>query len=80
MEVELDEELGQERCQRAETSETAPNYRNGYSRKTVKTQLGEVDIRVPRDRKGIFDQSSSASTAGTQMGWKRRFWHSTPVG
>ena len=55
MEVELDEELGRERCQRAEASETAPNYRNGYSRKTVKTQLGEVDIRVPRDRKGIFE-------------------------
>ena len=27
MEVELDEELGRERCQRAEASETAPNYR-----------------------------------------------------
>ena len=55
MEVELDEELGRERCQRAEASETAPNYRNGYSRKTVKTQLGEVDIKVPRDRKGSFE-------------------------
>ena len=55
MEVELDEELGRERCQRAETSETTPNYRNGYSRKTVKTQLGEVDIKVPRDRKGSFE-------------------------
>ena len=55
MEVELDEELGRERCQRAEGSETAPNYRNGYTRKTVKTQLGEVDIKVPRDRKGIFE-------------------------
>lgn len=55
MEVELDEELGRERCQRAEASETTPNYRNGYSRKTVKTQLGEVDIKVPRDRKGSFE-------------------------
>ncbi len=55
MEVELDEELGRERCQRAEASETTPNYRNGYSKKTVKTQLGEVDIKVPRDRKGMFD-------------------------
>ena len=35
MEVEMDEELGRERCQRA-TNE-APNYRNGYSQKTVKT-------------------------------------------
>ena len=55
MEVELDEELGRERCQRAEVSNTAPNYRNGYSRKTVKTQLGEVDIKVPRDRNGTFE-------------------------
>ena len=55
MEVELDEELGRERCQRAEASETAPNYRNGYSRKTVKTQLGEVEIKVPRDRTGRFE-------------------------
>ena len=55
MEVELDEELGRERCQRADVSDTAPNYRNGYSRKTVKTQLGEVDIKVPRDRNGAFE-------------------------
>ena len=55
MEVELEEELGRERCQRAEASDTLPNYRNGYSRKTVKTQLGEIDIKVPRDRKGSYE-------------------------
>ena len=55
MEVELDEELGRERCQRAEASDTPPNYRNGYSRKTVKTQLGEVDIKIPRDRQGRYE-------------------------
>lgn len=55
MEVELDEELGRERCQRAQASETAPNYRNGYSHKTVKTQLGEVEIKVPRDRNGSYE-------------------------
>ena len=54
MEVEMDEELGCERCQRSETSR-APNYRNGYTKKTVKTQLGEVDIKVPRDRNGSFE-------------------------
>ena len=55
MEVEMDEELGRERCQRAGTENTSPNYRNGYSQKTVKTQLGEIDIKVPRDRKGSFE-------------------------
>ena len=54
MEVEMDEELGRERCQRSEMT-SAPNYRNGYTKKTVKTQLGEVDIRVPRDRNGSFE-------------------------
>ena len=54
MEVEMDEELGRERCQRAETT-SAPNYRNGYTKKTVKTQLGEVEIKVPRDRNGSFE-------------------------
>ena len=55
MEVEPDEELGRERCQRAQASETAPNYRSGYSHKTVKTQLGEVEIKVPRDRNGSYE-------------------------
>ena len=56
MEVELDEELGRERCQRSEVDEAKPkNYRNGYSQKKVKTQLGEIDIKVPRDRNGSFE-------------------------
>ena len=56
MEVEMDEELGRERCQRSELPEDEPrNYRNGYTRKTVKTQLGEVEIKVPRDRQGNYE-------------------------
>ncbi len=34
---------------------TAKNYRNGYSKKTVKTQLGEVDVKIPRDRNGEYE-------------------------
>lgn len=37
--MEMDEELGLERCQRVESSDTTPDYRNEYSRETVKTQL-----------------------------------------
>lgn len=56
MEVELEEELGRERCERRdENSDQPKNYRNGYSKKKVKTQLGEVDIRVPRDRNGEYE-------------------------
>ena len=32
-----------------------PNYQNGYSQKTVKPQLGEIDIKVPRDRHGNYE-------------------------
>lgn len=31
------------------------NVRNGYSQKTLKTSLGEVPIRIPRDRQGQFE-------------------------
>ena len=81
MESELDAELGYEKSQR--TSETAVenkpwNYRNGYSKKTVKTQLGMVDVKVPRT--GNTSRGSSASTAEMQTGWRRRFWDCMPAG
>ncbi len=58
MESELEAELGYEKSQR--TSETVVenkgrNYRNGYSKKTVKTQLGAVEVKVPRDRNGEYE-------------------------
>lgn len=58
MECELDTALGYEKSQRL--SKTSPeqkprNYRNGYSQKTVKTQLGEIEIQVPRDRNGEYE-------------------------
>lgn len=58
MEVELGQELGYEKSERvssADDDKTSKNYRNGYSKKTVKTQLGEVDIKVPRDRNGEYE-------------------------
>lgn len=50
MEVEMDEELCRERCEQTAGENTSINYRNGYSSKRVKTQLSEIDIKVPRDR------------------------------
>ena len=58
MESELDTALGYEKSQRMSDSggENKPrNYRNGYSKKTVKTQLGAVDVKVPRDRNGEYE-------------------------
>ncbi|MGN0595171.1 MAG: transposase, partial [Hominimerdicola sp.] len=58
MEAELEEKLGYEKSQRVSEfaeSGTQKNYRNGYSKKTVKTQLGEVDVKIPRDRNGEYE-------------------------
>jgi len=31
------------------------NSRNGYSKKTIKTRLGNTEIDIPRDRNGEFE-------------------------
>lgn len=54
MEVELDDMLGYEKSERVEPDQQK-NYRNGYSKKTVKSQIGEVEIKIPRDRNGEFE-------------------------
>jgi transposase-like protein len=58
MESELDMELGYEKSERVSETDgdnLSKNYRNGYSQKTVKTQLGEVEVKVPRDRNGEYE-------------------------
>src|SRR5579883_1934401 len=53
LEVEMAEHLGYER------GEAPPggvgNARNGAYDKTVTTEIGEVELRVPRDRRGTFE-------------------------
>lgn len=36
------------------SAETTPNSRNGYSRKTLKTDEGDIEIATPRDRASTF--------------------------
>ena len=58
MEAELEEKLGYEKSERmSDKTEKgmSKNYRNGYSKKTVKTQLGEVDVKIHRDRNGEYE-------------------------
>jgi putative transposase len=50
LDVELTEHLGHERHERSDGG----NVRNGGSQKTVRTDVGEVRITVPRDRAGTF--------------------------
>lgn len=50
MESELDTELGYAKSQRMSDPGVVNkprNYRNGYSKKTLKTQLGAVNVRGP---------------------------------
>ena len=82
MEAELEEKLGYEKSQRISESDESgiqKNYRNGYSKKTVKTQLGEVDVKIPRDRNGEYEPKSLENTIGTPMGWKKKFLHFMPA-
>ena len=53
LDAELDEELGYTRYD-YKNKETE-NSRNGHSKKTLRTSFGNVDVSVPRDRKGEFE-------------------------
>ncbi|MEG2246653.1 MAG: transposase [Peptostreptococcaceae bacterium] len=53
LEAEMDSTLGYEKYEI--TNNTSDNSRNGYSKKTVKTELGPVEINIPRDRNGEFE-------------------------
>ena len=53
LEAELDDELGYSKYDYR--NKETDNNRNGHSTKTMKTSVGEVDIDVPRDRKGEFE-------------------------
>jgi putative transposase len=53
LQAEMDEHLGYELHSPA--GDNTGNSRNGYGRKTIKSEWGESEIAVPRDRKGTFE-------------------------
>lgn len=53
LETELDDELGYSRYDYRNKS--TENSRNGHSSKTLRTSFGDVEVAVPRDRKGEFE-------------------------
>ncbi|WP_129407801.1 IS256 family transposase [Marinitoga lauensis] len=53
LEAELEEELGYEKYDKE--NKMTDNSRNGYSSKTVKTSMGEMELKIPRDRKGEYE-------------------------
>ena len=53
LDAELDDELGYSKYD-YKNKETE-NSRNGHSSKTLRTSFGDVEVSVPRDRKGEFE-------------------------
>jgi transposase-like protein len=53
LEAELDDNLGYVKNDTQNKQTT--NRRNGHSKKTVRSEYGEIDIEVPRDREGEFE-------------------------
>ena len=53
LEAEMDEALGYGKYDA--TNKNNDNSRNGYSKKTIKTELGPVELSIPRDRNGEFE-------------------------
>lgn len=53
LETEMEETLGYQKHEIS--TEASNNKRNGYSSKTVKSQYGEFELDIPRDRKGEFE-------------------------
>lgn len=53
LEAEMDQHLGNDKYKHEENKQE--NYRNGYSKKKVKSNLGKIELEVPRDRKSEFE-------------------------
>ncbi|SMB99576.1 Transposase, Mutator family [Thermanaeromonas toyohensis ToBE] len=53
LEAELEHEFGYSRYDYR--NKRIDNAKNGHTRKTVKSELSPLEIKVPRDRKGEFE-------------------------
>lgn len=51
MEAEMDDHLGYSKSERSDNTD----YRNGYKRKQISGNFGELTISVPQDRQSSFD-------------------------
>ncbi len=48
---DLTAHLGYEKNEKSDTD----NYRNGYSKKNLKSKYGEIEVNIPRDRNSMFE-------------------------
>lgn len=52
LETEMDQNLGYEKHDDA--NKNTENRRNGHSKKTVRSEYGDITLDIPRDREGEF--------------------------
>jgi hypothetical protein len=74
LDVELSDHLGHDRGERSGSG----NVRSGSSGKTVRTDVGEMRINVPRDRAGTFTPAGGAHACPAADRLRRR--GAQPVG
>ena len=78
LEVEMTDHLGYER--HAVEGRGSGNSRNGAYPKTVTTEVGKVELRVPRDRDASFERSRCARGNAASTGSPATSSRSTPRG
>lgn len=77
LEAELERELGYSRYDYR--NKKTDNVRNGHTKKTVKSELGSLEIKVPRDRKGKFEPIVvKKHTSGISPASKTKYYPCTP--
>jgi transposase-like protein len=75
LEAEMDDHLGYPKGVNTNHPE---NTRNGFSKKTVKSTGGPIEVNIPRDRKGELIQRLLESTKLISQISKRRLSRCTP--
>ena len=53
--AEMDQHLEGEAAGTRSEADSSGNHRNGYSKKTVLTDTSQVELEIPRDRRGTFE-------------------------
>lgn len=73
---EMDAHLGYKSNDRG--AKDSSNRRNGYTDKTVKSGMGDIEIRTPRIGRGVSSRRSSRNAQEMSAGSRIRFCRCTP--
>src|SRR3712207_7691779 len=50
----MEDHLGRDKYER-NPENNSKNYRNGYSKKNIRSSFGDIDVDIPRDRNAEFE-------------------------